>query len=178
VLVTHIPLSVHGNTSATLETTRPAPLGTQPKSTHQEDSEYSPSVTSGSDESVYFLQNPANEVAKALADASMQSGPPTPSLRVLLAIPEDREWLSDTDCFERLKLEVFYATVEDGKVAADDRKYLVKEGQVEIRCIHCALSKNSVAAREQAIAYPFSNSGFMNRLEKLTVCIWAVFMKI
>jgi hypothetical protein len=110
-----IPLSVHGNTSATLETTRPAPLDTQPISTHQsshqEDSEYSPSVTRGSDESVYFLQKPAKEAAKALVDASTQSGPPTPtptptpSSRVLLAISEDREWLSDTDCFVRRQLE-------------------------------------------------------------------------
>jgi hypothetical protein len=158
-----IPLSVHGYSSATLEAMRPAPLDTQPISTQQssqkEDSEYSPSGTSGSDESIYFLQKPAKEAAKALVDASMQSGPPTPSSRVLLAIPEDREWLSDTDCFVRRQLEVFCATVEDVKVAADDRKYPVKEGQVGIRCIHCALTKNGVGARGQAVAYPFSISG-------------------
>jgi hypothetical protein len=86
----------------------------------------------------------------------MQHGPPSPSSRILLAIPEDKEWLSDTDCFVRRQLEVFCATKDDVETARSDRKYPVFEGQVGIRCVHCALSKGANGA---AVAYPFSISG-------------------
>lgn len=135
---------------------------TQPHAPHASShsaSDSSPAGTSGSDESVYFLQRPALESAKALVDATIQSGPPTPSSRVLLAIPEDREWLSDTDCFVRRQLEVFCATQQDVEAAVDDRKYPVKEAQVGIRCIHCAMNQSGSGARGQAVAYPFSISG-------------------
>jgi hypothetical protein len=118
----------------------------------------SPPGTSGSEgSSIYFLQRPSSEAAKALADASIQPGPPSPNSRVLLAIPEDKDWLSDMDCFIRRQLEVFCATSEDIEQALEDRKYPVKLGQVGIRCIHCALTQNG--ARAQAVAYPFSISG-------------------
>lgn len=154
----HMPMRQH----STLERMRPAPLDTKPSAQRsfgqKGESEYSPS-SSGSEESVYFLQRPAHEAAKALVDSSMQSGPPTPSSRVLLAIPEDREWLSDTDCFVRRQLEVFCATSDDVRAAAEDRKYPVAIGQVGIRCIHCAMTKNGLGARGQAVAFPFSING-------------------
>jgi hypothetical protein len=112
--------------------------------------------TIGSEESVLLLERPTKEAAKALADAAMQHGPPSPSSRILLAIPEDKEWLSDTDCFVRRQLEVFCSTKEDVETARSDRKYPVFEGQVGIRCVHCALSKG---AKGTAVAYPFSISG-------------------
>jgi hypothetical protein len=140
---------------------RPSPVDTkQPRvimSQVKYSTDVSPAGTSGSDESVYFLQRPAKEAAKALVDSSMQHGPPTPSSRVLLAIPEDKEWLSDTDCFIRRQLEVFCATEDDVDAAVSDRKYPVQAGQVGIRCIHCALTKEG--ANGQAVAYPFSISG-------------------
>jgi len=146
---------------------RPSPLDTRafhPSSvaaapTAQSTSDISPTATSGSDESIYFLQRPSKEGAKALAVASIQPGPPSPNSRVLLAIPEDKEWLSDIDCFIRRQLEVFCATEEDVQAASEDRKYPVKEGQVGIRCIHCAMAKNGDGAKGQAVAYPFSISG-------------------
>jgi hypothetical protein len=110
----------------------------------------------GSDESVLLLERPTQEAAKALADAGMQHGPPSPSSRILLAIPEDREWLSDTDCFVRRQLELFCATKDDVETARSDRKYPVFEGQVGIRCVHCSLSRGANGA---AVAYPFSISG-------------------
>jgi len=111
--------------------------------------------TIGSEESVLLLERPTKEAAKALADASMQDGPPSPSSRILLAIPEDKEWLSDTDVFVRRQLEVFCATMDDVETARSDRKYPVYEGQVGIRCVHCALSKG---AKGSGVAYPFSIS--------------------
>jgi hypothetical protein len=156
----HMPMRAH----STLERMRPSPIDTKPAGmrsmSHREGggSDYSPS-TAGSEESVYFLQRPSHEAAKALVDSSMQAEPPTPSSRVLLAIPEDREWLSDTDCFVRRQLEVFCATTYDVQAAADDRKYPVTVGQVGIRCIHCAMTKNGLGARGQAVAYPFSING-------------------
>lgn len=116
----------------------------------------SPGSTIGSAESILLLERPTKEAAKALADAAVQDGPPSPSSRILLAIPEDKEWLSDTDCFVRRQLEVFCATKEDVETARSDRKYPVFEGQVGIRCVHCALSKGAKGA---AVAYPFSISG-------------------
>jgi hypothetical protein len=157
---------------STLEAMRPPPLTTKSSTSAQpsgqnESSDISPSGTSGSEESAYFLQRPAKEAAKALVDASMQSGPPTPSSRVLLAIPEDREWLSDTDCFVRRQLEVFCATAQDVEAAMEDRKYPIKEGQVGIRCIHCAMTKNGYGARGPAVAYPFSISGLFESAREI-----------
>jgi len=94
-----------------------------------------------------------------LASSVMQVGPPSPNSRVLLAIPEDKEWLSDIDCFIRRQLEVFCATEEDVQAATEDRKYPVKTGQVGIRCIHCAMSQNGQGAVGQAVMFPFSISG-------------------
>lgn len=143
---------------------RPSPIDTKlpaaPTSQQQlQQQDISPSGTASSEESIYFLRRPATEGAKALVSASIQPGPPSPSSRVLLAIPEDREWLSDTDCFIRRQLEVFCATENDVQVARSDRKYPVSEGQVGIRCIHCALSTSGGGAKGQAVSYPFSISG-------------------
>jgi hypothetical protein len=121
--------------------------------------DFSPSGTSGSDESILLMQRSTQEAAKALADSLSMGFPPSPTSRVLLAIPEDKEWLSDTDCFIRRQIEVFCATREDVDVARDDRKFPVHEGQVGIRCIHCALAKRGFGARGSAVFFPFSMSG-------------------
>jgi hypothetical protein len=167
-----VPYHMHqsGVSQTNLETMRPPPLDTQTTSAPGQSeghSDISPSGTSGSEESAYFLQRSASEAAKALVDSSIQSGPPSPSSRVLLAIPEDREWLSDTDCFVRRQLEVFCATKQDVIAAMEDRKYPIKEGQVGIRCIHCAMTKNGVGARGPAVAYPFSISGLFESAREI-----------
>jgi hypothetical protein len=108
-----------------------------------------------------MLERPTDEAAKALAASAMASpsDPPSPSSRVLLGIPEDKEWLSDMDCFVRHNLEVFCATQEDVDIAQQDRKYPVNVGQVGIRCIHCGLAKEGQGARGSAVAFPYSISG-------------------
>ncbi len=78
-------------------------------------------------------------------------------VRVLLAIPEDKDWLSDMDCYVRKNIEVFTSTQYDVKDAAADRKYPIKVGQVGIRCVHCA--KTPAGARSAAVSYPYSISG-------------------
>jgi hypothetical protein len=138
--------------TSALKTSRPNPVETGLSMV-----ENSPAGTSGSEESIFMLQRSTEEAAKALADAAMQSDQPSPSSRVLLAVPDDPKWLSDTDCFIRRQLEVFCSTSEDVENARNDRKYPVQEGQVGIRCVHCALSKSG--ARGQAVAYPFNISG-------------------
>lgn len=95
--------------------------------------QHSPEGTSGSEESIFTLQRPTKDAAKALADAAAQTGPPSPNSRVLLAITEDRDFLSDVDCLIRRQLEVFCATSEDIRVAHEDRKYPIQEGQVRRR---------------------------------------------
>jgi hypothetical protein len=78
----------------------------------------------------------------------------------LLAIPEDKQWLSDTDCFIRRCLEVFVATEYDVKeqecLSGYGRKGKVEIGQVGIRCIYCASSRQpgSAPLRKKAIIYP------------------------
>jgi hypothetical protein len=109
------------------------------------------------DESTLLIERTTVEAAKALAQSSTRP-PVSPSSRIMLALAEDKEWLSDMDCFIRKNLEVFCATEEDVEIAQQDRKYPINNGQVGIRCIHCAM-KNGTAARGTAVAYPYSING-------------------
>lgn len=116
-----------------------------------------------SDESIVAMQYSTKEAAKVLAEAAQTGIPPSPTSRVLLAIPEDTEWLSDMDCFIRKQLEVFCANEIDVAAAQSDRKYPVHVGQVGIRCVHCSVSLNSrsdqATASGTAVAFPFAISG-------------------
>jgi hypothetical protein len=115
----------------------------------------SPVGTSSSEDSIALADRSTDECAKALAE-SLKS-PLSPNSRVLLAIVEDTEWLSDMDCFIRRNLEVFCATEDDVEIASSDRKYPVSLHQVGIRCVHCARSKE--VACGHAVAYPYSITG-------------------
>lgn len=77
--------------------------------------------------------------------------------RVRLALPQDKDWLSDMDCFVRNNVEIFSATENDLIVSKTDKKYPIKLGQVGLRCIHCAGS--GMGARREAVMYPYSVSG-------------------
>jgi hypothetical protein len=109
-----------------------------------------------SEETNVVVLRSTEEAAKALAESS--NSPPSPSSRIPLAIADDKEWLSDMDCFIRRNLEVFCATEEDVEIAREDRKYPVSVGQVGIRCIHCSIAAGA-AARGPAVAYPYSING-------------------
>jgi hypothetical protein len=117
--------------------------------------EESPAVVKSTDEGALVVQRSAKEAAKALAVAAEQNQPLTPSSRVVLAIPEDKEWLSDMDCFIRKQLEVFCADQDDVSTAQNDRKYPVFVGQVGIRCIHCSMAKGATGT---AVAFPYAIS--------------------
>jgi len=119
----------------------------------------SPGTTS--DESTVMQHRATTDAARALAASvsDPSSGPISPSSRIFLAIAEDKEWLSDMDCFIRRQLEVFCATEEDVAIAQSDRKYPVNPNQIGIRCVHCALAKDGGGARGTAVAYPYSISG-------------------
>lgn len=102
----------------------------------------------------------AEALAKSLEPAgsgNVLEGHALKKRRVLLAIPEDKDWLSDTDCFVRSNIEVFSATQQDVEHATADRKYPIKLGQVGIRCLHCAMAQGG--ARGAAVSYPYSISG-------------------
>mmetsp|Transcript_89016 Transcript_89016/g.133476 ORF Transcript_89016/g.133476 Transcript_89016/m.133476 type:complete len:1274 (+) Transcript_89016:218-4039(+) len=126
-----------------------SPSGTKMKT------EEMPVVANGVDEAALVVQRSAKEAAKALAVAAEQNQPLTPSSRVVLAIPEDKEWLSDMDCFIRKQLEVFCANQDDVATAQNDRKYPVFVGQVGIRCIHCSMAKGATGT---AVAFPYAIS--------------------
>jgi len=127
---------------------------------------HSGSITVTSDETILVMQRSAKEAAKALAQSTTnKSGPPSPSSRILVAIPEDKEWLSDIDSYVRKQLEVFCATEEDVAAAQEDRKYPISVGQVGIRCIHCSITQGNDAIGH-AIAYPFSISGIFESVKE------------
>ena len=127
---------------------------------------HSGSITVTSDETILVMQRSAKEAAKALAQSAVsKAGPPSPSSRILVAIPEDKEWLSDIDSYVRKQLEVFCATEADVKAAREDRKYPITVGQVGIRCIHCAIAQGNDAIGH-AIAYPFSISGIYESVKE------------
>ncbi|KAL3913471.1 MAG: hypothetical protein SGARI_000643, partial [Bacillariaceae sp.] len=78
--------------------------------------------------------------------------------RMLLAMPNDSESLSDRQCYVRSEMvEIFAATDKD--VAARHSKGAQKlvEGQVGIRCVHCSHLRPRDRA-ERAVCYPSSIS--------------------
>ena len=126
-----------------------SPLGV--KATKAEESP----LANASPETSLVPPRSAKEAAEALTLAAEQNQPLTPSQRVVLAIPEDKEWLSDMDCFIRKQLEVFCANQDDVETAQNDRKYPVFVGQVGIRCMHCSLTHGATGT---AVAFPYAIS--------------------
>jgi len=98
----------------------------------------------------------ASGTAAQMLKASIAASSPDKE-RVLLALPQDKDWLSDMDCFVRNNVEIFSATENDLVIAKTDKKYPIKLGQVGLRCIHCAGS--GMGARREAVMYPYSVSG-------------------
>jgi hypothetical protein len=113
--------------------------------------------TSG-EESAFFVERSVEQAARQLVISSTRAArsPPSPSSRVLLAIPEDKEWLSDMDCFIRRNVEVFPASEEDLELNEQDRKYPIQQGQVGIRCIHCAIANGRRGVHGNAVNYPYA----------------------
>ncbi|KAI2502931.1 hypothetical protein MHU86_11518 [Fragilaria crotonensis] len=137
-----------------------APKSKSPgKGQHQTDDSGQTEPCDSPDEGTLVIERSTMDAAKALADSSNLASPASPSSRVLLAISEDKEWLSDMDCFIRRNLEVFCATPADVEIAREDRKYPIHIGQVGIRCLHCAMAKGEDAARGTAVAFPYSING-------------------
>lgn len=114
--------------------------------------------SSGSSPGDLVVGSATEKSAKALAacanDPSAKQSKP-----ILLAIAEDKEWISDMDCFVRENLAAFCATEEDVNCAESDRKYPIVVGQVGIRCLHCAMTSTGEGARGTAVAFPHSIHG-------------------
>lgn len=88
---------------------------------------------------------------------------------VLLAMPQDEDWLSDLDCFIRKQVEIFSASETDVKNAEEDQKYPITLGQVGLRCLHCA--KLPGEARDDTLFfYPCSISGIYESVKELQRC--------
>jgi hypothetical protein len=115
--------------------------------------------TIGSNDSILVIQRTASEAAKVLSfPAEQDRGPSSPSSKVLLAIPEDKEWLSEKDCYIRKQIEVFYATKEDVALAQRNRMFPISVGTIGFRCLHCSLARESKTG-DHAVFYPLSVSG-------------------
>ena len=82
---------------------------------------------------------------------------------VMLALSEDKEWLSEYDCFLRSNIEVFAADEKDVACARADRKLGISVGQCGIRCLHCAVAVSRYSdgrrgTRGAAVVFPTSTS--------------------
>jgi len=146
-------------------------IPTTPSEAHEDETTVSPgTISDTSGATANLIERSTAEAAKALAssaqlapgDGSGSTSSPGMgggSSRILLAISEDKEWLSDMDCFVRRQLEVFCASDQDVSLAEADRKYPVRVGQVGIRCIHCAIAAGNSRTRGAAVQFPFSICG-------------------
>jgi len=88
---------------------------------------------------------------------------------VLLAMPQDEDWLSDLDCFVRKQVEIFSASKTDVKHAEEDQKYPISVGQVGLRCLHCAKLRGK-ARDDTVLVYPCSISGIYESVRELQRC--------
>jgi len=78
--------------------------------------------------------------------------------RLLLAMPTDSESLSDRQCYVRSEMvEIFAATTKDVASRHSKGAQKLAEGQVGIRCNHCAHLRPRDRA-ERAVCYPSSIS--------------------
>jgi hypothetical protein len=108
-------------------------------------------------------KSPNDAAADALKRAVTLSSVEKQEERVLLAVPQDKNNLSDLDCFLRKQIEVFCANNSDIR---DAMEYVpVKPGQVGLRCLHCA--KSGEGARGDAVQYPHSVSGIFQAVGEL-----------
>eukprot|EP00984_Skeletonema_dohrnii_P034269 scaffold33512_cov113-Skeletonema_dohrnii-CCMP3373.AAC.10 len=109
----------------------------------------SSTITAASDSSL--PTNESNTAAEKLKKAGTVSSREKVE-RVSLAVAQDKDWLSDLDCFIREQVEVFCANSSDVSKAVE---YVpVSPGQVGLRCIHCA--KSDEGAKGDAVLYPHS----------------------
>lgn len=116
---------------------------------------------------------PSGKAAQRLKEAIAVSASSEKEERIVLALPQDKDWLSDMDCFVRNNVEIFSASENDLALARSDRKYPIKLGQVGLRCIHCAATPQG--ARREAVMFPYSVSGIYESVRDfqrlhLTMC--------
>ena len=109
----------------------------------------------GSDDDGSAAQRSTLEAAMILAEYSRNPVPASESSRVLLSISNDKEWISDMDCYIRKQLEFFCATEVDVDTALEHDKSSIVVGQVGIRCLHCAMAcKGDEGCSGMAVSYP------------------------
>jgi hypothetical protein len=78
--------------------------------------------------------------------------------RMLLATPKDKNSLSDRQCFVRSHfVEIFTASQDDVNRRHSKGAQKLFEGQVGLRCIHCACMPSNMKT-ERAVCYPSSIS--------------------
>ncbi len=141
------------------ESPRPSPLGA--KNDENTAVESGEEIESSSSRGNIIVGMNTEEAAKALAECA--AGKKSIS-KIVLALDEDKSWLSDMDCFVRSNLEVFCATQNDVKFAESDSKYPITVGQIGIRCIHCAMSLGG--ARGPAVHFPADVKSIYNHVRE------------
>jgi len=96
------------------------------------------------------------------------SSRPASTTRILLAIPQDSEWLSDFDCSLRKMVEVFHATREQvDELIRRGAAQRIKEGQIGIKCACCSRNSDKILGDESI--FPVSLESIQAKVRELQV---------
>jgi len=119
-------------------------------SLHESKAEIVESTVERRNENDIEIEMAPREAAKALAE--MIGNPLSCSKRVLLGTNEDKDWLSENDCYLRRNIEVFCAT--SNSTRAKGRHSKVSIGRIGFRCVHCTKSMHDVPLSQSAYFFP------------------------
>jgi len=127
---------------------------------HQE-AKFAPQMTVSSNAPPPFQAEGGELVTSSPQHHDQSQQPPLPSLpdkrysgKVLLTLPEDKNFLSPLRCFLREHVCAFTATARDIAVRTPTT-FSVRVGQVGVGCIHC-LSVPPKSRSNRAVCFPFT----------------------
>jgi hypothetical protein len=91
---------------------------------------------------------------------------PTSSTSMLLALDTDADNLNGLHCFVRRHVELFLATPADVRSPMPGRKIAVSQGQVGLRCVHCARASVKRTTK-RAVCYPPNVAGIYHAISNM-----------
>jgi len=104
----------------------------------------------------------ASVASSVTTDSSLVSGSVfvTSTGKMTMSVQEDKEWLTDADCFARKSIEIFLANENDRE--SYEKEKVVVEGQVGLRCIHC---EGNNCKDKSALFYPTSIASIVDHIK-------------
>ena len=126
-----------------------------------------------SNQSGLLLEEPRNRPALESKPSPLEQTKPSShhptrkgSTTTLLCSPSDADYLNGIHCFVRKHVEVFAATEEDVKAPAPGRRTRIVQGQVGLRCIHCASLPNKSRVK-RSYCYPPTVGGIYHAVSNM-----------